>query len=110
MSSCRKTDIENYNYDMDRITSAMNYASALIGNTNDVRTTLDALKSEYKETLEATDAFLAEFANLDDGAASKASLIMTTLKGAHQTLYYLRQEAQADDRAYHGSRGESACC
>ncbi len=110
MSSCRKTDIENYNYDMDRITSAMNYASALIGNTNDVRTTLDALKSEYKETLEATDAFLAEFANLDDGAASKASLIMTTLKGAHQTLYYLRQEAQADDRVYHSSRGESACC
>ena len=66
-----------------------------------MRTTLDDLKSEYKETLEATGEFLAEFANLDDGAASKASLIMTTLKGAYQTLYYLRQAAQEEDNEYH---------
>lgn len=101
MANCRCADIANYNDDMDRITNAMNYASALIRNTNDVRTTLDDLKSEYKETLEATDAFLAEFANLDDGAASQASLIMVTLKGAYQTLYYLRQAAQEEDNEYH---------
>ena len=36
MANCRCADIANYNDDMDRITNAMNYASALIRNTNDV--------------------------------------------------------------------------
>ena len=30
MANCRCADIANYNDDMDRITNAMNYASALI--------------------------------------------------------------------------------
>lgn len=109
MPSCRFDDVKNYELDMDRISNAMDFASALIGNAKEVRATLDELKSEYSETLEATGAFLAEFANLDDGAISNADTIMSTLRGAQQTLYYLRQAAISDDIQYHRSRGETPC-
>lgn len=98
---CRCTDISNYKMDIEKLTNAADYAQELIGYTNDVRSTLDELKSEYNETLEATGEFLGEFAQLDKDANANANGILAQIEDAKALVEYRLRGAEYEDHEWH---------
>lgn len=105
--ACRCADIYDYGEDIKKLINAEGYAQELVGQTNDVRSTLDELKSEYDATLEATGEFLAEFAKLDEGANANALCIVAQIQGAKLTVETKLRQALQEDTIYHESIGQN---
>ena len=100
---CRCGDIRRYEKDISWITKAEGHASDLAGHASEVRTSLDTLKSQYSETVNAQDDFLTEFGKLDEDVQPNVGIIMTQLSGAKRTLEEWLRAARAEDEAHHAA-------
>ena len=101
MANCRCEDIKMYDRDLERLSSAMTQAQKVIDASTNVDTLLADLKSEYDDTVRATDDFIPEFDNVNKDGTQNARNILTTVKGAHRTVYELKKAACEEDRIYH---------
>lgn len=105
---CRCGDIKLYERDIFWITKAESHATELAGHATETRTTLDKLKQDYGDTVNAQDDFLTEFGRLDENVRPNVCVIMSQLSGAKRTLEEWLRAARIEDEAHHREEEEKS--
>ena len=101
MANCRCEDIKMYDRDLERLSSALTQAQNVINASTNIDTFLADLKTEYDDTVRATDDFIPEFDNVNKDGTANARNIYITIEGARRTVYELKKAACEEDRTYH---------
>ena len=95
--ACRADDIEKYNHDIGVLEEAATFAQNVYDAEKQVNSDLTDLQGYYSKTVEASEAFINEFHELDKDAMLNSMLMKARIDGAIQTARVLLKQAEEEE-------------